>query len=698
MNKQEILVRRGSWTAALFLMALNLSARTVTAEEATRDPGQSNSQPDFSAYDCSAIGSPGTGAVIHFGQIVQGTYYEWYQYHSSTDSRLSCISLLKPKAKTLDIAEAKAFIAISAAVGVATPSAQERAAQTGITSDSIAPPAALPRAYYPEKSQSGSSTPLPPPAGAQFPAQNENQNSTTTAPLPSNDKGGTIVPRADATPERQQTIGKDDRFRVTPNGYPSATIGYLLVAYPDGDRASCTATLASAYVVLTAGHCIHNNDHGGWAKEISFYPGQDQAANGQVIRPYGGKSDWKWERATLAWSKVSGPSLHPIADYSSDYAAVQFRTPFTFTNTFMPVVFNGTDGVNNAGYPNTVGGTTNNLAQWASVGAEDSTSIAALRTIHMREFLLDVSPGNSGGPFWTYYPSTGQRAFVGVVSYGDALNDQGGGPWFDGWNQSLVASWISWTPESDNQNLPASPSVSGLRVPSIFGSAQAGSQSYIRLFNPTANAGTVQLTLADVNTGEGLGVWTSPSIPPTSELQFSISSIERSASPPISPRSYYSISARPTFDGYFQNVLWNSGNGSLTNLTSCATKVTADPTVLVGVHSSLLQAGYPSYVVVHNTGLTAANVTLGIYDAGTGAKLGTYVTPTISANGQHIQTMTNIEGRASPPIRPTSAMYHYIVRAETQLDGELQHFVFNASSGVITDISYYCSMSPAPSS
>ena len=49
-------------------------------------------------------------------------------------------------------------------------------------------------------------------------------------------------------------------------------------------------------------------------------------------------------------------------------------------------------------------------------------------------------------------------------------------------------------------------SATGLRMASVFSSAQPDSQSFIRLYNPTSAAGTVNVTLADYATGNLLGV------------------------------------------------------------------------------------------------------------------------------------------------------------------------------------------------
>jgi len=202
------------------------------------------------------------------------------------------------------------------------------------------------------------------------------------------------------------------------------------------------------------------------------------------------------------------------------------------------------------------------------------------------------------------------------------------------------------------------------------------------------------VTLADPDSGAALATWNSPNIPAGSELQFFIKDIETGADKTFVKPQFYSVSMRPTFAGYLQHVLWQRVDNSLTNLTSCDTAAVSDPKVLVGVHSSLLQVGYPSTVVIYNTGTTATDISLGVYDARDGSRISTYTVNQLAPNAQKIVTVAAMEAAASPRITPTGSMYHDVIKADGTFTGYLQQVVNNVADGVVTDMTNVCRLSP----
>lgn len=223
----------------------------------------------------------------------------------------------------------------------------------------------------------------------------------------------------------------------------------------------------------------------------------------------------------------------------------------------------------------------------------------------------------------------------------------------------------------------------------IFSTAQTTSRSYLRFFNTDASAGTVTATFYDQDTNATLGVWTSPSIAPGAEQQVSVADI--AATGVTTNKAYYTVGLSTTFRGYFQNVLYRPADGTLTNLSTCAAGVTAPQARLSAVHTSKI-SGFPSSVVINNTGAAATAYTLGIYDARNGSRLGAYTTASIPANGQAAISVAAMESAAG--ITPADGMFHYNIRSEQASPGYMQHLVDNQAAGVTTDMTTACAMMP----
>ncbi len=240
-----------------------------------------------------------------------------------------------------------------------------------------------------------------------------------------------------------------------------------------------------------------------------------------------------------------------------------------------------------------------------------------------------------------------------------------------------------------NQTAPRT--ATALARPSvILSTAQTASQSYVRLYNTSTTPGTAAITLSDYITGRSLGQWISPSIPAGAAVQYYIGDIERGVGQSFAKPSYYSLGINSNISGYFQHVLWKPTDGTLTNLSTCASGVTADPTMLNAVHTSLLEGGYPSSIVVNNTGTSAATVALGIYDATSGTKLGTYTTASVPAGGKVVLPISRIEAGAN--IALSDSRYHYVIKAENTFTGFLQHVLNNVRAGVTTDLTTSCAL------
>ncbi|MDX1926805.1 MAG: trypsin-like serine protease [Pirellulaceae bacterium] len=660
---------------------------------------------DLNAYACESVReNQNQLSVRHIGQVINDQYNEWQEYSSQeTPPRLVCIVLLLPVQRELSSDAAKDFVIESLAIGAPANNAPtaEKPSSTDPNADSKfrdAVPMPLPRPIWNTPSQ-------PRERRKGLGGDGKGEIRRRVDGLAVEGTGGLPPPyihqrSGESYRERAQIIGVEDRIRVSTTQsatFPFNTIGYVAMTYPTGKSFRCSGVLVSRFVVLTAGHCIHNNNEGGFVERVSFSPAQNEVTSfSPTLRPFGSNTTARWVLTTVGWGEKSGPESHPIPDYEFDLGAIQFAQPFTHTSTFMPVVFDavGQPG-HNAGYPGEVRGLYSE-GLWSGSGNETFRSRVQFpaNDLSLVEFAIDASGGQSGSPFWIINQVTSRRELLGLLSYGDGVNDVAGGPWYTDFNESLVRKWMTWTPDTDtNEATPAPIRVSGLRVPSVFDSSQPTSQSFLRFYNPTNVAGRVEITLADYQTGNPMAIWQSATILPGAATQIDIGSVERAAvGGAISTRGYFSLSIRPNFDGFFQHVLWKRSDGTLTNLTACDAKVSTEPRVLTNVHSSLLEVDYPSTIIIHNTSITSAAVSLGIFDARNGQRLGTYLTPLIPGNAQFIGSVSQIESQSSPRIIPGTGQFHYVVKAETSFTGFMQHLVNNGRVGVITDMTPLCSM------
>jgi hypothetical protein len=231
--------------------------------------------------------------------------------------------------------------------------------------------------------------------------------------------------------------------------------------------------------------------------------------------------------------------------------------------------------------------------------------------------------------------------------------------------------------------------LSSLFTSYVMSQSPATGQSYFRLYNAGEAAGPATITLRDPDTGAALGQWTTPSIPPGAEVQVPVSTIE--SEPGFAKKNRYTATVDTAIDGYFQHVIFRAPGGALSNLSICSGSLAKDKSLLMGVHSSLVgAAGYPSTIVVNNTGASSATAVLDIVDARDGRVLETFTTSGIPANAQRRFAMSDLE--KSVNLSPSADMGHYNIKLRSGFSGYLQHFVDNQEAGAVTDLTAMCAM------
>lgn len=205
-----------------------------------------------------------------------------------------------------------------------------------------------------------------------------------------------------------ETVFESDRRVqvVSTELIPWRSICNLAIQYDQG-RSSGTAWFVGPGLLMTAGHCIYDHQHGGGAaKDIVIYPGRNGAST--VGTPVRTASVWVHQ----GWIQTGNREL----DYGflsiNETMLGQHLGYFGFVDIADTII--DTTVINVAGYPyDKPDGTL-----WF-----DSGRIVS-QDQHFLYYQLDTEAGNSGGPvFW--YGKNQERIGFAIHTYGDTIANRG---------------------------------------------------------------------------------------------------------------------------------------------------------------------------------------------------------------------------------------------------------------------------------
>lgn len=226
----------------------------------------------------------------------------------------------------------------------------------------------------------------------------------------------------------------------------------------------------------------------------------------------------------------------------------------------------------------------------------------------------------------------------------------------------------------------------------VFPAAEAARQSYFRLANLGATAGTVT-AVVKTETGTTLGTFTR-AVAANTAPQVSMLDIEASFSTRPGAGERLRLEVTSDFYGTAQHVIYNPGSGALTNLSNCGVRIAQDARALTNVHTSRFKNNFPSSIVLANRGTAAATATLDIYDAATGTKFGSYTSASIPAGGHIAVSEEAMEQQIG--LTPSASQLHLIIKLTGSFTGSISHLVDNFGAGAVTDMTQRCAMFGRP--
>jgi len=244
-----------------------------------------------------------------------------------------------------------------------------------------------------------------------------------TSPAPAGEFGSTATARSgpinqDTLPDIFDASNFSQMNKVgNPDYYPRRTGVQLFLTFIDGTDttlAICSGTLINPWYVLTAGHCVYDDDRGGWADAVGVAP----ARNGPSF-PYG---------VTQAVSYMSWPGWIDDGDWDHDVALIRLENPV-----------GALTGWRNVGY--------NSGCNWFTGGDWERYSYPGAGAYTGRFMYRDQGDYNGcetyGNEVWFDRPGVGGTSGAGAVRNGAVYTVRSNTypdpfTWLDGWDTRLT--------------------------------------------------------------------------------------------------------------------------------------------------------------------------------------------------------------------------------------------------------------------
>lgn len=202
---------------------------------------------------------------------------------------------------------------------------------------------------------------------------------------------------------RMPVHAPDDRKQIKSKRYPWRTNGYILFDSRNNTY-GCTGTLIGSDIVLTAGHCVHEGNGGGWFFNFRFYPNVVSIDDVDDSNMY-----TDWSAATFAkWARDG--------DIGYDFGWIVLNE---YPGTQLGWLgFGYDDGLEPDTYFNTVGypGDKQPITKWKQYCAHN-----VIDQYTMLSTTCDSSYGQSGAPTYLYWSRTRTRIIYGVLHGGNAF-------------------------------------------------------------------------------------------------------------------------------------------------------------------------------------------------------------------------------------------------------------------------------------
>ena len=198
----------------------------------------------------------------------------------------------------------------------------------------------------------------------------------------------------------------DDRQFISETEHaPWRMICWLELEFPKGKTVG-TGWFAGPRTVITAGHCVHYRDFGGWAKKVKIVPARDRDES-----PKFGVAESEDFESNDEWLAYENPEY--------DFGCIFLKEPLgERTGSFSMGVFPDETlikyGVNIAGYPKSKDGMPAVKGDHLFHHQNKIRGVSPMRLFYD----VDTSAGQSGAPVWIHSDDQAKPIVIGIHANG----------------------------------------------------------------------------------------------------------------------------------------------------------------------------------------------------------------------------------------------------------------------------------------
>jgi len=243
--------------------------------------------------------------------------------------------------------------------------------------------------------------------------------------------------------------------------------------------------------------------------------------------------------------------------------------------------------------------------------------------------------------------------------------------------------------------LGQSPPPPGVTLAGLLPGAHGAMRSLLRIANPNEAALSVSVVLMHGGPAKPLGTF-SASVPGYATRQFAVKDMEAAIGSAAAADASLLAVVNANAAASVQHILTDAGGGIVSNVTVCSGGAPAMGAAkfMANLHTAAV-ADMPSHLVFYNAGSRTASPSFRVYDAASGAFLGSVATGSIAPRSAYAVTAADLFSSAfnyaNPDFLRGGGRTPFVnLERRAEFEGMVTHTIAQPKAGTLTDMTTAC--------